>query len=64
MVVMFQKSLGLDDAEVYTVEEKDYRTHFWNISEAEAMSRMKKTDIKEKISELCLWRNQIICILL
>lgn len=54
MVVMFQKSLGLDDAEVYTVEEKDYRTHFWNISEAEAMSRMKKTDIKEKISELCL----------
>lgn len=53
MVVMFKKSLRLDDAEVYTVEEKDYRTHFWNINEAEAMSRMKKTNIKGKIRELC-----------
>ena len=52
MVMMFKKSLGLDDTEVYTVEEKDYRTYFWNINEAEAMSRMKKTDIKGKIREL------------
>ena len=48
MVVILQKSFRLDAAEVCTIEKKDHRAHYWNISKAEAMSRMKKTDLTEK----------------
>ena len=46
---LLQKSVIFDDVSITIIGKNDYRIHFWDMTKDEAVSRMKNSDISEKL---------------
>ena len=49
---MAQLSMSFNDAAIVTVGRNDYRIHFWDMNESEALNRMKISNLSEKSVQL------------
>ena len=45
---LMQKAMSFNDVATFSVQEDDYRIHFWSMSEDEAINLMKISDLKGK----------------
>ena len=51
--------MGFDDAATVTVEQNDYRTHFWDMCKVEAVNTMKNADLSEKKTTILDYKTRL-----
>ena len=60
---MAQLSMSFNDAAIVTVGRNDYRIHFWDMNESEALNRMKISSLSEKSVQRWLRKKYVFCII-
>ena len=49
---LMQKAMNFNDVAIVSVKGRDYRIHFWYMSKDDAISKMKNSDLNEKVGLL------------